>query len=115
MKTNSKEVSRKVHNHIIEFVEEWDNGRTTIEKVKNQIDYMKIEKYSILETCRTIVECRCFLTYDNEILEFINILDLNKKLDNIQAFKMYVHLLSVELERIYQCTSKNRSGKRTNK
>lgn len=105
MKTNSKEVKTKVLNHIIEFVEEWDNADTIKNKVIDQIDYMKNTREDIYQTCIRLVQGCTFLIYDEDIREFIDSLELNnnsnKKFDNMQVFNMYCMLLARELETIY--------------
>ena len=105
MKTNSKEVKAKVLNHIIEFVEEWDNADTLQNKVINQLDYMKNAREDIYHTCVRLVQGGRFLVYDEDVRQFINSLELNnnskRKFDCMQVFNMYCILLARELETIY--------------
>ena len=107
MKSNSKEVRQKIYNHIEETFEdlEYEGCNTLKEKIVNQIDYMKFDREAIFNTCYRLAENGTFLISNYDIIEFINSLDLNnnsnKVFDDMQAFKMYCHLLARELENIY--------------
>lgn len=105
MKSNSKEVKTKVLNHIIDYIDEWDNAETIQEKVINQLDNMKNHREDIYHACIRLVQGGEFLVSSYDIREFINSLDLNnnsnKVFDDMQVFNMYCLLLARELETIY--------------
>lgn len=106
MKSNSKEVKAKVLNHIIDYIEEWDNGETIQEKVIDQVNHsMNRNNDSVYNTCYRIVEGGSFMISSYEQRQFINSLDLNnnsnKVFDDMKVFNMYCLLLARELETIY--------------
>lgn len=106
MKSNSKEVKTKVLNHIIDYIDEWDNGETIQEKVIDQVNHcMNHNNDSVYHTCIRLVEGGSFMISSYEQRQFINSLNLNnnsnKVFDDMQVFKMYCLLLARELETIY--------------
>lgn len=107
MKTNSKDVKRKVYNHIIEHLEglDYEGCKTNEQKVKKQIDYMINKNESVYQACKRFVEGGTFEVYYHDVRQFINTLELNNKsnknFNDTQVWLFYVRLLSITLYDMY--------------
>ena len=112
MKLNSKEVKNKVYNHIKDEFDdlEYEGCETLQEKIKKQVDDMQFKNETVYKTGFRMVEGGMFLWLNEDILEFIQGLNLNnnsnKKFDMNDTFKLYCHILAKMIESIYESNYK---------
>lgn len=108
MKTNSKEVKQKIYNHIADYFNDLEyEGCTTLqEKIKKQIDYMRIYKEPLNQTALRLAQGGSFIIYTYAIIEFIESLNLNnksnKKFNDYETETLYFNLVARGIVDIYE-------------
>ena len=90
MRTNTKIVSNKIQEHILEYY--------TIEELKEQVkvfDYLPTTYHALIE----MVQGGCFLIYYEDVKNFLNGLGINptnKEYDDLKSWDLYKHLIARE-------------------
>lgn len=96
-RSNSNFVKEKIREHILDY---FDN----VEKLKKQIDYMKLQKESVWDAGVRLCEGGTFLVYNNDIVDFLNSLNLKNKryLKDGNPLRYYSQLIGREIQYLYK-------------
>lgn len=99
MKTNSKEVIKKLQGHILD--------KYTIEDLKSELDklnYINGGMNSIYSMAICMVQNGRFLVWYTQVQDFLNSLGINpinKEYDDAKTWELYKHLIARECEKLY--------------
>lgn len=99
LRTNSKEVRSKVKEHIINS---YDDITDLYANLDNLVDNRQV--FSIYQAGKKLTEDGAFLVYYNQVQDFLNGLGINaenKEYSDEKSWKLYVHLMASECEKLY--------------
>lgn len=77
MKSNTKEVSKKIQEHILDYYSDYEDS--PIQGLIHDIGAVKYGDMSDIQGLAELVKGGQFLIYDDDIVEFLNELGINPK------------------------------------
>ena len=96
IRTNCKIIKNAIREHIKEYY--------SATELKEQVNAIKCRTYPTnYHAIYHMVEGGCFLTYNHQIINFLNSLGINpenKQYDEYESFKLYCHLIARDAELI---------------
>ncbi len=108
-KSNRKEVSEKIRDHILEYYEDEDNPE---EAFINQMEAMKDNSHQTPWSWgQEIANGGSYLVYTEDMNKFLNELKINpknKKFTDEQIFKTYTSLIGRESSKLYEKLKKKK-------
>ena len=107
MKSNSKEVTNKVKEHIANFIDytEYENAKSIEQALRLQINAIKCYQCPTDYTAAVeMVKNGMFEVYTSDINAFMESLELNnnssRKFSDDENFKKYQHLIALQVEKM---------------